>query len=104
MSFTLTFLFVVMVIISAFMQAEDNPQKSFVSPALTAFCGILVLIGTLVSNVPFSQGITLFIALILLAASDFMFERSVTNENLFPVAMLFGVISGFTIVSYKDID
>ncbi|KAA3660971.1 MAG: hypothetical protein DWQ04_17855 [Chloroflexi bacterium] len=97
MSFIFTFLFVVMVIISAFMQAEDNHWKNIISPALTAFCGLLILIGALISNVPFAQGITLFIALILLAASDFMFERSVTNENLFPIAMVLGVISGFTI-------
>jgi len=97
MSFILTFLFVILLIISAFMQAEDNPKKNVVSPALTAFCSLLILIGTLSNNVPLSQGITLFIALILLAASDFMFERSVTNENLFPIAMVLGVISGFTI-------
>lgn len=97
MSFTLMFFFIIIMIISAFMQAEDHPQKKFVSPGLTASCGLLILVGTLLSNVPLSQGITLSVALVLLAASDFMFERSGNNETLFPIAIAFGMISGFTI-------
>lgn len=97
MSFLLMFLFVILMIISAFMQAEDNPKKNFISPALTAFCGIMMLVGTLAGNVSFSTGLTLLIALILLALSDFMFERSAQNENLFPIAMILGVLSGFAI-------
>ena len=93
----LTFLFVIWLIISAFTQAEDHPAKKIVSPALTAFCGLLLLIGAWMGNVPFQTGLILFIALFLLAASDFMFERSDKAPGLFPVAMVLGVLSGFTI-------
>jgi hypothetical protein len=67
-----------------------------ISPGLTAFCGLIVLYGTISGNVPLAQGLTVFVALLLLAASDFMFERSEAKPELFPVAMIFGVISGFT--------
>lgn len=93
----LTFLFVIWLIISAFMQAEDHPAKKIVSPMLTAFCGLLLLIGAWQENVPFQTGAVLFVALILLAASDFMFERSNESPGLFTVAMVLGVLSGFTI-------
>ena len=93
----LFFLFVMWIIISAFMQAEDNPKKSLISPGLTAFCGVLVLTGTIMGETPVRSGITLAAALILLALSDLMFERSSQNDGLFPVAMVFGVLSGFTI-------
>ncbi len=97
MSFMLTFLFVLLMIVSAFMQAEDNPKKNYVSPALTAFNGTLILIGALSGSVPVQAGLVIFSALIMLSISDFMFERSAKNANLFPIAMVFGVLSGFTI-------
>jgi hypothetical protein len=93
----LTFLFVIWMIISTFLQAEDNPKKKYISPGLTAICGILILVSTLIGNVPTKQGIVLSIALILLASSDWMFEHSVKNDDLFPIAMVFGVLSGFSI-------
>ena len=97
MAFFLSVLFVIYIISSAFLQASDNPLKNKVSPGLTAFCGLLVLYGTIAGNVPFTQGIILCIALLLLASSDFVFEKSVTKPELFPIAIGFGVISGFTI-------
>lgn len=93
----LIFTFVVLMIISAFMQAEDNAYKKYVSPALTGFCGIIILVGALSGNVPMQSGLVLFIALLLLAMSDYMFESSEANPNRFAIAMIFGVISGFTI-------
>lgn len=97
MSFALMLLFVIWLTLSAFLQAEDHPQKNYVSPALTAFCGFLLLVGTRQDNVASSVGWILFIALELLAVSDFLFERSVHKPDLFPLAMVFGVLSGFTI-------
>ena len=37
------------------------------------------------------------VALLLLSLSDFTFERSETRPDLFPLAMIFGVLSGFII-------
>jgi hypothetical protein len=51
----LPFLVVILMIISAFLQAEDNPDKNNISPALTALCGNLVLIGALSGNVSFQS-------------------------------------------------
>jgi hypothetical protein len=96
MSFILSLLFVAFAVLSALLQGSDNPLKKVVSPGLTAFCALIVLVGTLSGNVPLAQGLTVFIALLLLAASDTMFEQSVAKPELFPVAMIFGVISGFT--------
>ena len=79
------------------MQASDNPFKDKVSPGLTAFCGLLVLYGAIAGNIPLTQGIILCIALLLLAASDFVFEKSTSKPELFPIAIGFGVISGFVI-------
>ena len=97
MTYALTFLFIIWMLISAFMQAENNPKKNFVSPGLTAACGVIVLIGALTGSAPTRIGIILAVALLLLAASDFTFERSTEKENLFPLAVVLGVISGFTI-------
>ena len=97
MTYALTFLFIIWMLISAFMQAEDNPKKNFVSPGLTAVCGVIVLIGALTGSAPTRIGIILAIALLLLAASDFTFERSPEKESLFPLAVVLGVVSGFTI-------
>ena len=97
MSTIVTILFVMLMLISTFMQAENNPQKKYVGPALTAVCGLLVLMGAITGNIPLSWGIILFIALLMLAASDFMFEQSANNENLFVVTMILGVLSGFMI-------
>lgn len=97
MAFLFSLLFVAFAVVSAFLQASDNVLKKHVSPALTAFCALVVLVGTLVGNVTLGQGLPLCIALLLLATSDFMFERSEANPNLFPVAMIFGVVSGFII-------
>ena len=97
MTYALTFFFIIWMLISAFMQAENNPKKNFISPGLTAACGILVLIGALTGTAPGRIGIILAAALLLLAASDFTFERSAQKENLFPLAVVLGVISGFTI-------
>jgi len=90
-------LIVIYILISAFLQASDNPLEDKVSPGLTAFCGLMVLYGATVENVPLTQGVILCIALLLLAASDFVFEKSVTNSELFPIAIGFGVISGFIV-------
>ena len=97
MTYALTFLFIIWMLISTFMQVEDNPKKNFVSPGLTAACGIIVLIGALTGSAPTRNGIILAIALLLLAASDFTFERSTEKENLLPLAVVLGVVSGFTI-------
>jgi len=98
MTFALTYIFILWMLISAFMQAEDNPDKNLVSPGLTAACGVMVLIGALTGSAPAPRlGIILAIALLLLAASDFTFERSTEKEGLFPLAVVLGVISGFTI-------
>ncbi len=59
MTFALTFLFIIWMLISAFMQAENNPKKNIVSPGLTAACGILVLIGALTGSAPPRIGIIL---------------------------------------------
>ena len=84
-------------IVSAFLQADDNPKKNYVSPALTALCGILVLIGAVNGNISLVTGVILFLALFMLAASDFSFERSARNPNMFTIAMVLGVLSGFAI-------
>lgn len=97
MAFLLSFLFIIYILISAFLQASDNSLKDKVSPGLTAFCGLLVLYGGAIGNVPFMQGIILCIALFLLASSDFVFEKSTNRAELFPIAIGFGVISGFII-------
>jgi len=97
MTFFLSLLCIIHIIISAFLQASDNPLKNKVSPGLTAFCGLLVLYGSIAGNVPLIQGIILSIALLLLAASDFIFEKSTSKPELFPIAIGFGVISGFII-------
>ncbi len=97
MTYALTFLFIIWMLISTFMQAENNPKKNFVSPGLTAVCGVIVLIGALKGTAPSRLAIPLAIALLLLAASDFTFERSTEKESLFPLAVVLGVVSGFTI-------
>lgn len=97
MTFLLTYIFILWMLVSAFMQAEDNPDKNIVSPGLTAACGVMVLIGALTGSAPTRIGFIFAIALLLLAASDFSFERSAKKENLFPLAVVLGVISGFTI-------
>ena len=97
MTFALTYIFILWMLISAFMQAEDNLDKNIVSPGLTAACGVMVLIGALTGSAPTRIGFILAVALLLLAASDFTFERSTEKESLFPLAVVLGVISGFTI-------
>jgi len=97
MTYALTFLFIIWMLASAFMQAENNPKKNFVSPGMTAACGVLVLIGALTGSAPLRIGVILAIALLLLAASDFTFERSTNKESLFPLAVVLGMLSGFTI-------
>ena len=87
MTFLLTFIFILWMLVSAFMQAEDNPKKNLVSPGLTAACGVIVLVGALTGSAPLRTGIILSIALLLLAASDFTFERSTGKESLFPLAV-----------------
>lgn len=97
MTFALTYIFILWMLVSAFMQAEDNPKKNLVSPGLTAACAVIVLIGALTGTAPARVGIILAAALLLLAASDFTFERSTEKESLFPLAVVLGVVSGFTI-------
>ncbi len=97
MRISLTVLFLVMSVVSFWLQVRRVPLKDYLSPGLTAFCGLVVLFGVRIENVPWDLGVTMAGALLLLAASDFMFERSVTNEKLFPVALGFGMISGFII-------
>ena len=97
MAFPLSLLFIIYILISAYLQASNDSLKNKVSPGLTAFCGLLVLYGAIVGNVPQTQGIILCIALLLLAASDFVFEKSVAKPELFPIAIGFGVVSGFII-------
>lgn len=97
MSMSLSLLFVAYSVISTFVQASDSALRKMVSPGLTALCGLIVLYGTLTGNVSSAQGLTLFVALLLLAISDGLFERSADKPGLFPLAMIFGVISGFII-------
>jgi hypothetical protein len=97
MSFVLSLLFVGFAVLSAFLQASDHALKKLVSPGLTAFCGLVALYGGVSGHEPLGQGVTLFIALLLLAASDFAFERSVVRPEIFPIAMVLGVASGFVI-------
>lgn len=97
MAFALSFLFVAMAVVSAFLQASQHPAKNTISPGLTAFCALLVFFGFWAGNVSSQLGIPLAIALLLLAMSDFTFERSIANESYFPLAILFGVVSGFIV-------
>jgi F0F1-type ATP synthase assembly protein I len=97
MSFILSFLFVILIVVSAFMQASDNALKKVISPGLTTCCGLLVLYGALSGTAPLLQGVVLGVALLFLALSDFTFEASQAKPNLFPLAMIFGVLSGFII-------
>lgn len=97
MSTFLTFLFVIWMITSTLLQADDNPKKNIISPGLTAFCGILVLCGGLYGEVSLKTSLVLALALFLLALSDGMFEMSTQKPNAFTFAMIFGVLSGFTI-------
>lgn len=97
MTFILSFLFVILIIVSAFLQASDNTLKKIICPGLTACCGLLVLYGAVSGTAPLLQGVVLGVALLFLALSDFTFERSETKPDLFPLAMIFGVLSGFII-------
>ena len=74
MVFLLSFLFIIHIIISAFLQASDNPLKNKVSPGLTTFFGLLVSYGGIASNVPLTQSIILCTALLLLTASNFVVQ------------------------------
>jgi hypothetical protein len=94
MSFLLTLVFVALAVTSSFFQASDNKLKKIISPGLTAFTGLVVLYGAMVGNVPLSQGLTVAIALFLLTASDTLLEQSEEKPGLFPLAMVFGVVSG----------
>lgn len=97
MAFFLSFLFVGLILISAFLQASDNTLKRIICPGLTACCSLLVLYGALSGSASLLLGVVLSVALLFLALSDFTFERSVTRPDLFPLAMIFGVLSGFII-------
>lgn len=97
MTFILSTLFVAWALVSALLQAGDKPLKNWVSPGLTALAGVLILTGTLMDNVPLGQGLPLAIALLIVAGSDFCFERSTGRPGLFPLAMVLGVISGLII-------
>jgi hypothetical protein len=97
LSFILSFLFVGLILISAFLQASDNALKRIICPGLTACCGLLVLYGALSGTAPLLLVVVLSVALLFLALSDFTFERSVTRPDLFPLAMIFGLLSGFII-------
>ncbi len=82
--FILSLLFMAFAVLSALLQGSDDALKKVVSPGLTTFCALIVLVGTLSGNVPLAQGLTVFIALLLLAASDTMFEQSAVKPELFP--------------------
>jgi uncharacterized protein (DUF983 family) len=97
MAFFLSTLFVAWALTSALLQAGDKPLRNWISPGLTALAGVLVLTGTLVDNVPLGQGLPLAIALLIVAGSDFCFERSADRPGLFPLAMALGMISGLII-------
>ena len=97
MAFILSTLFVAWALFSALLQAADKPLKHWISPGLTALAGILVLTGTLMEGVPLNQGLPLAVALLVVAGSDFCFERSAARPGLFPLAMGLGVISGLII-------
>jgi hypothetical protein len=97
MRILLTVLFLVMMVISFWLQIRRAPLKDYLSPGLTALSSLIVLFGVRIQNVPWGIGVTMAGALLLLAASDFVFERSVTNEKLFPIALGFGMLSGFII-------
>ena len=73
-TFILSFLFVILIIVSAFLQASDNALKKIICPGLTACCGLLVLYGAVSGAAPLLQGVVLSVALLFLALSDFTFE------------------------------
>ena len=56
-SFILSFLFVILIIVSAFLQASDNALKKIICPGLTACCGLLVLYGAVSGTAPLLQGV-----------------------------------------------
>jgi hypothetical protein len=87
-AFILSFLFVILIDISAFMQASDNQLKKIVNPGLTACCGLLVLVGAISRAADRLQGVLLGAALLLLALNDFIFERSASKPDLFPLIRL----------------
>ena len=95
MAFLFSLLIVALAITSTFVQARDHILKRYISPALPACCGLLVCYGALTANVPRTEGLVVALALLLLATSDAVFEQSEDKPGLFPVAMLFGVVSGF---------
>ena len=97
MSFAFKFLFVAFAVISTFIQTEENPKRKFFSPAITTISAAAVLVGGLTGSAPPRTSLILAIALFMLALSDMMFELSLEKPNLFALAMVFGVLSGFTI-------
>jgi len=97
MDFFLLILFVCCVVVSTFLQASGSSLKNIFSPGLTAFCGLLVLYGTITRDMAASNGLVLGSAVLLLAASDFTFEKSGERPALFPFSIVLGVVSGFII-------
>ncbi|HKJ26445.1 MAG TPA: hypothetical protein VJ965_02310 [Anaerolineales bacterium] len=97
MSFAFKFIFIVFAVISTFIQTEENPKRKFYSPAITAISAAAILVGGLTGSAPPRISLILFAALLMLAMSDMLFELSLEKPNLFALAMVFGVLSGFTI-------
>lgn len=97
MSFAFKFLFVAFAVISTFIQTEENPKRKFFSPAITCISALAILSGGLFGSAPPRISLVLAIALLMLALSDMLFELSLEKPNLFALAMVFGVLSGFTI-------
>ncbi len=95
MRISLTLVFIIVMVISFILQMRNLRLKNYVSPGLTVLCAFSLLFGVRMQNVSWWTGMVLVLALLLLAASDFVFERSTANAKLFPLALGFGMISGF---------
>ena len=83
------------IVASTYMQTSGHPLKKIISPGLTAACGLLVLAGGFIDSIPL--GLILAVAILLLAVSDFTFERTQDSPRLFVLALGLGKVNGFMI-------
>jgi hypothetical protein len=88
-------LFVALIIFAVFLQAANKPRKGLVSPLLPIFLGIITLLSSLLAGNPKYLGISFGIGFLLLGFSDYFFDLG--KDNLFPVAIGLGLISGLLI-------
>jgi len=85
------------IVASTYMQTSGHPLKKIISPGLTAACGLLVLAGGFIDGVPLGLGLILAVAILLLAVSEFTFERTQDSPRLFVLALGLGKVNGFMI-------